>query len=871
MRKLFCAAALVMIFLLPGSVKVMAAQEFRAVWVCSVLNLDWPSRPGLSVAEMKSEADYIMDRAAEIGLNAIILQVRPEGDAIYKSDIFPWSRFLTGTQGDAPADGFDPLEYWIEGSHRRGMELHAWINPYRITHRAWNVTDVNTLAPNNPARQNPHLTKVHGPALFYDPGLPAARDLIISGIIEIITNYNVDGIHLDDYFYPARDFNDDDTFAAHGAGWDNKDYWRRESVNTLIADIQQAIRHIRPEARFGISPVGIWRNRSSDPLGSDTRGYEGYSEIFGDSRRWVLEGWVDYICPQIYWAIGHSSADFSTLLRWWHDLARDTGVDLYIGLAAYKEVDGDSAWPAGSGEIMRQLQYMQHFDSIDGHVHFRARHLYGGLGDQIKGFYDNQVINQGFYSPLVIASDLTVVQPRENVTVRAAAGYYMFGAADPNLPVYMNGILVENRTAEGFWSVYAPLSQGDNVFTFTQEGRQSITRTITNREAATPAPPRDPMRINDYAADHPLYATVKDTAIWAFPGHMTTGGSSWLLLPGQKDKVTGMTEDGAWLRLSSGAWVEAKDVDTRTEAALILNPLRDGIYMHDFPDLHSVTWLATEFPATNVIFEDNVLTLYFGMHTTAPYLDIADGAGLDDTIFSSVQSGMDGGTPFYAFTIKPDVNLEGYWQNYQHGAYKFFFKLRKAFSGGANPLSGFVFVLDAGHGGSEPGARGALGNFMVEKDLNLPITQKLAARLEALGAQVHLTRNSDTYVSVFQRTEISRSVKPDMFISVHCDSVAETTDSTNIRGTTIYYRNELSGPAANAFLQNVHTVNPATTRNFGTRTANFYVCRPSWAPSVLVEVSFMNNIHDYSWLLNPENQDAVAAAIVDAVLAYYRD
>ena len=363
------------------------APSMRGMWVTTVINLDWPSRPGLSNAQMMAEADRILDNAAAIGINAIFLQVRPAGDAIYNSAIYPWSKYITGTQGQAPAGGFSPLRYWIDGAHSRGMELHAWINPYRVTHSTSNITNVNHLSRDNPARINPTWARAHGRALYLDPGRPEVRRLIIDGVVELITNYNVDGIHFDDYFYPGRDFNDAATFAAFGRGWNCIHNWRREQVNILIRDTQRAIRATRPEVRFGVSPFAIWQNRSpTQPLGSNTRGFESYHQIYSDSRRWVQEGWVDYIVPQIYWRIGFEIADFTTVLHWWRDVVDGTDVNLYIGMAAWRDAREEPQW---SGEMWRQLRYTSRYPDVDGHLFFRAGYMTGRVGGNIQYFYRN--------------------------------------------------------------------------------------------------------------------------------------------------------------------------------------------------------------------------------------------------------------------------------------------------------------------------------------------------------------------------------------------------------------------------------------------------------------------------------------------------
>ena len=264
-------------------------QEFRAVWVATLINLDFPSVQNLSAAAMRREIDAIVASTASMGLTAIILQVRPAGDAFYESGIFPWSMWLTGVQGRG-IPGFDPLAYWIESCHAAGLELHAWLNPYRIIHTSLNSSDPETLAPGHPVRRNPGLAvgwkaSNGNSGLFLDPGLPESRRLIYDGVTEIIKKYDVDGIHIDDYFYPGADFDDSASFALYGDGAPLAD-WRRENVNKLVKGIQEVIWKLNLEldknVRWGISPTAIWKNSSSDPLGvPTTRGQESYHALCG--------------------------------------------------------------------------------------------------------------------------------------------------------------------------------------------------------------------------------------------------------------------------------------------------------------------------------------------------------------------------------------------------------------------------------------------------------------------------------------------------------------------------------------------------------------------------------------------------------------
>ena len=248
-----------------------AEPEFRALWVSSVFNLDYPSQKGLSADELRQEADELMDLAERCGLNAIVLQVRPCSDSLYPSEIFPWSEYVSGAQGQAPDGGFDPLGYFVEQCHARGLEIHAWCNPYRVTKSASDTKEeaLSKLDESHPARQNPDLVTLYTDGnLYFDPGLPAARDVILSGMLEIIENYDVDGLHLDDYFYPGEGFNDAATFSAHSGGYDDIGDFRRDAVTRFVAELYQGVKSIRPEVRVGISPFGIWANSSQNPLGS---------------------------------------------------------------------------------------------------------------------------------------------------------------------------------------------------------------------------------------------------------------------------------------------------------------------------------------------------------------------------------------------------------------------------------------------------------------------------------------------------------------------------------------------------------------------------------------------------------------------------
>lgn len=347
-----------------------ADEGLRGVWVSTVLNLDYPTVPTADAEKLKSEADEILDNAADLGFNAVFLQVRPCADALYDSEIFPWSIYLTGEQGVSPDDDFDPLAYCVKGAHKRGMELHAWINPYRITRAA---AEWDKLAANHPAKQHSEWVIEYKGNYYFNPALSEVQQLVIDGAVEIVRNYDVDGIHMDDYFYPGTDFDDSASFAALGGGAELGD-WRRENVDTLVNGLYKAIKAADKSVSFGISPAGIWASKTLNELGSDTTStFSSYYGSYADTRAWVKSGWIDYIAPQIYWERGHKTADFTALLDWWSDLVKGTDVDLYIGLADYKTLEAkaaDSAWYDGR-EIAEQLADCAENDEVDGVIHFR--------------------------------------------------------------------------------------------------------------------------------------------------------------------------------------------------------------------------------------------------------------------------------------------------------------------------------------------------------------------------------------------------------------------------------------------------------------------------------------------------------------------
>jgi uncharacterized lipoprotein YddW (UPF0748 family) len=357
----------------PGCAPDPAApkQQLRAEWIASVTNIDWPSRRGLPADEQKAELVRWYDEAVALGLNAVVVQVRPTADAFWPSPYEPWSHWLTGTQGQDP--GYDPLAFAVAEAHKRNLEFHGWFNPYRVSMG----TDVNALLPTHPARVHPDWVLPYGGKLYYNPGIPEVRKFTVDAIMDAVRKYDIDAVHFDDYFYPypvaGQVFGDAATYAKYGGGPSLAD-WRRHNVDLLISELSTSIRSVKPWVQFGISPFAIWRNASTDPTGSPTQGgVQTYDDLYADTVKWVREEWIDYIVPQVYWNIGFTIADYAKLVPWWSDIVAGTDVHLYIGHANHKVAAPAQGPPwQDPAEMSRQLTYNRDYPEVRGDIYFSA-------------------------------------------------------------------------------------------------------------------------------------------------------------------------------------------------------------------------------------------------------------------------------------------------------------------------------------------------------------------------------------------------------------------------------------------------------------------------------------------------------------------
>jgi uncharacterized lipoprotein YddW (UPF0748 family) len=343
---------------------VPIAREMRGLWVATVNNIDWPSKKGLTPDQQRAELIDILDKAASTGFNAIVMQVRPAGDAVYRSSIEPWAAMLSGTQGDDP--GYDPLEFAIAEAHARGLELHAWINPFR----AGNSKDTAALAATHAFNTRRDLIRIYGSQVWFDPGEPEVQDRTIQVVSDIVRRYDVDAIHADDYFYPYQendasgrliDFPDSASYARSGSTLSRGD-WRRDNINRFVERMYREVHRIKPTVKVGLSPFGIWR--PGNP--STVTGLDAFATIYADSRKWLQSGWVDYLAPQLYWAIASPGQSYPALLDWW--MSQNTlGRGLWPGLAAYRVQDG-SASQLATDEIFNQITITRAKGGNTGHI-----------------------------------------------------------------------------------------------------------------------------------------------------------------------------------------------------------------------------------------------------------------------------------------------------------------------------------------------------------------------------------------------------------------------------------------------------------------------------------------------------------------------
>ncbi len=460
-------------------------EELRGIYIATVCNIDFPSGRGLDAESLRRELDSIIDTTLSVGCNAIYFQVRGEADAMYASEIFPVSEYLTGSSGGALPDGFDPLSYLVGSAHARGVAVHAWINPLRVTSggSAGAPKTADMLPEGSPARTSPELTATYAGNIYFNAGEPDARQLVADGVREVVENYDVDGVLFDDYFYPypvaGEEFDDAESFAKYGGGEEISD-WRRENINKMVELCYKTVKSADPDCVFGIAPGGIWQNDDGENGGSATSGFETYDSVYCDPPAWVRGGYVDYVAPQIYWHFGHDHAPFAVIADWWCALLDGTGVGFCISHAAYKYGTDEWRFAEAVGEMTEQIRYARELCSFDGSIFYGysaikndadgvAREIADACREPI--IYSEPVSGEGFVE--ITSPEPDSVIDGETVKIR--------GKSSPGVPVTCNGAPV-CRKRGGDFTVTVRLSPGKNTFIFRSGGAK--VRLVLNRPEA---------------------------------------------------------------------------------------------------------------------------------------------------------------------------------------------------------------------------------------------------------------------------------------------------------------------------------------------------------------------------------------------------
>ncbi len=375
-----------------------SSRPFRAVWLSTVANIDWPTEEARGNTRLQQQQMRdLLDKIKELNFNTIIFQVRPTADALYPSPYEPWSHWLTGKQGQDNDIPYDPLQFVLDEAHRRQLDVHVWINPYRVNIKQMSISELDST---HIFHRHPEMFWKYDRQWYFEPGLDETRQWLCKVVADIVTRYDIDGIHMDDYFYPypdrKNDLPDSTCFRLHPRGFDDIQDWRRNNVNLAICELHDLIKGLKPNVQFGISPFGIWRNEANDPQGSKTNGLQNYDDLYADVLLWMEEGWIDYVVPQLYWHIGSRAADHETLSYWWAEHCYNT--KLYIGMAPYQLLDPkmmsrqewkkkkNTAW-AIPNEICRQMHLHEKIPQIEGEVFFSTSHLLKnpvGVCDSLK-------------------------------------------------------------------------------------------------------------------------------------------------------------------------------------------------------------------------------------------------------------------------------------------------------------------------------------------------------------------------------------------------------------------------------------------------------------------------------------------------------
>lgn len=527
-----------------------ASTDMQAAWITTVYNSDWPKVKN-NVQTQKQEMINILDTLKSTGIDTVMFQARTQGDALYKSSINPWSSVLTGTQGKDP--GYDPLAFVLEEAHKRNMKVHVWLNPYRVTTSG---TNLNVLSTEHQARKNPSWVLTHDGRMYFNPELPQVKQYIVDTVAEIVTNYNVDGVHFDDYFYPSK------YPLPEGETRDGKvANERRNHITEMVSAVGKKVKSIKPNVEFGISPSGIWKNKSSDSNGSNTRGNESYYSDYADTRLWVKNHLVDYIAPQIYWETGNTAADYETLVKWWSDTVKGTGVNLYIGQGIYKDVV--------AAEIDTQLEINTKYPQVNGSIYYTTSDILNnrqGAKDKISTFLKDNVKDEDVN---VVLTDIKGHWAYNQIQDFVNAGYvggYDDGTFKPN------NSITRAEFVKILNQVFGLTKSSGKVFNDTtnhwakEQIDIAVTNGVCNGKTETEFKPNDLITREEAAVMIANYKKIADSNLDKLNNYKDANKvSSWA-----KPSVEGTIEKG-YLGGYSDNTIRPKDKITRAEAVVMFS------------------------------------------------------------------------------------------------------------------------------------------------------------------------------------------------------------------------------------------------------------------------------------------------------------
>lgn len=944
--------------------------EVRGMYIASVMNINFPSKPALSVEDLKAELDDIIVTCKRANLNAIYFQVRPSADSLFKSEIFPTSAYLIGEQGAPLPEGFDPLEYIIENAHKVGIQIHAWVNPFRVTVGSQSTPqhDVNALAENHPARQNPSYVVPYADGrLYFDCGIPEVRTLIADGVYEIAANYDVDGIIFDDYFYPypiyannaLQPFDDSATFEKYGDGMALDD-WRRDNVNKTIEACYKAIKGANANCEFGVAPFGIWKNNDGINGGSDTAGLESYHSIYCDPTAWISGGYIDYIAPQIYWKFTDKNARYDVLVRWWNEILDGSDVKLLVSHGAYRYDD----WESPENQMRCQVEFAR------GQLAYRGSILYGyatlkanshGLFDEVADLYSEEITYHDITSN---GRDLIISIPYSGSYIDGE-GTFVIGTSDPTEPLYIDGKAV-GRTKSGYFSLYLPLEKGENTFIFSHKGEE----TKYTIYGGTP-PASGSTKVVYPTLTSPGITAVTPSADWAGSGTLnvsvtaprgayvsaTLNGKTVKLIPTlyvpytgeyMKEVYTGSfklsAKAGEISELGTIKFVSTYNGETYTAESGNIRVIGSGTYIpievinsDSELKIDYNSWYYDDYTPQSAGMQDNALFLADGMYKlrcggfisqdNVRELD-RDAFGIASITNPTLYSDADG--TYFKIKVSENVPVNCYIEDGEFcvtlynvntkkpskvsfgdnplftsargenskkaNSYKYFFKLRdiENFYGFDHyyedgyltiklrnpeklpdtdkPLAGKVIILDAGHGGKNPGALGPLGSAdgaINESDFNLKIVLEAEKYLSDLGAEVIQIRDADCEIDVpiSDRLQMLIETQPDLVISVHQNSMPYTADVRKIHGCVGLYWSDAGYMLTDVIGEAISTALNKTDRS-PTKQRLAMVRNPKF-PATLVETCFITNVEEYERMMKPDTVAKIAKAIADGVLNYY--